>query len=381
MRSSGMIKRANNFDHYQEVRMSTSTLYDSTRQALHQALPAIRSSQLESLALVVASATQTQSAQLGALARALPLSTTQASKEQRIRRFLDNPRITQAAHYRPIARAALSGVTQQRVDLALDRVLLNEQHNLLVASVGFRRRSVPLAWQTLNHVGSSDLEQQQAVLTAALAELPKGTKVTVHADSEFRSVALFAWLHKQGHDAMLSIRGRTLVFDTADAATGQRLVERVGQRSDVLYLSGVYVTEERYGPVNLFAWWSKDDEGKPLLRAVMTTLPATPRTKQRGRKRMWIETGFRDWQSGGFQLDQTGIVDRARLERMLIPMLIAYIWLVSIGRWVVKRGYRRLIDHGAARAWRYSLFQLGVGWLERLQSYHRLPPVILYLYV
>ena len=381
MRSSGMIKRANNFDQYQEVRMSTSTRYDSTRQALQQALPAIRISQLETLALVVASATQTQSAQLGALARALPLPTTQDSKEQRIRRFLDNARITQADHYRPIARAARAGVTHQRVDVALDRVLLNEQHNLLVASVGFRRRSVPLAWQTLTHVGSSDLEDQKAVLKAALAELPKGTKVTVHADSEFRSVALFAWLREQGHAALLSIRGRTLVFDTAAAGRGQSLVERVGQRSDVLYLSGVYVTEERYGPVNLFAWWSKDDVGKPLLRAVMTNLPATPRTKQRGRKRMWIETGFRDWQSGGFQLDQTGIEDRARLERLLIPMLIAYIWLVRIGRWVVQRGYRRLIDHGAGRAWRYSLFQLGVGWLERLQSYHRLPPVILYLYV
>jgi hypothetical protein len=203
MRSSGMIKRANNFDRYQEVRMSTSTLYDSTRQALHQALPAIRTTQLDTFALVVASATQTQSAHLGALARALPLPTTQDSKEQRIRRFLDNPRITQATHYRPIARAALSGVTHQRVDLALDRVLLHEQHNLLVASVGFRRRSVPLAWKTLSHVGSSDVEDQQAVLKAALAELPKGTKVTVHADSEFRSVALFAWLREQGHDALL----------------------------------------------------------------------------------------------------------------------------------------------------------------------------------
>ncbi len=361
--------------------MSTLPLYDSTRQALQQALPTVRESQVETLALVVASATQTQSAHLGALARALPLATTQDSKEQRIRRFLDNPRMTQATHYRPIARAALAGVTHQRVDLALDRVLLNERHNLLVASVGFRRRSVPLAWQTLDHVGSSDLDDHKAVLTAALAEVPAGTKVTVHADSEFRSVALFAWLREQDHDALLSIRGRTSVYDHAAALSGQPLVERVGQRADVLYLNGVYVTEERYGPVNVFAWWSKDDDGKPLLRAVMTNLPATPRTKLRGRKRMWIETGFRDWQSGGFHLDQTGIVDRERLARLLIPVLIAYIWVVSIGRWVVKRGYRRLIDHGTARAWRYSLFQLGVGWLERLHSYHRVPPVILYLYV
>jgi hypothetical protein len=309
------------------------------------------------------------------------LHTTQDSKEQRIRRFLDNERITQATHYRPIARAALAGVTHQRVDLVLDRVLLHERHNVLVASVGFRRRSVPLAWQTLEHVGSSDLDDHKAVLQAALVELPAGTKVTVHADSEFRSVALFKWLREQDHDALLGIRGRTYVFETADGAHGQPLVERVGTGSAVLYLSAVYVTEERYGPVNVFAWWSKDDEGKPLLRAVMTNLPATPRTKQRGRKRMWIETGFRDWQSGGFHLDTTGITDRDRLVRLLIPVLIAYIWLVSIGRWVVKRGYRRLIDHGAGRAWRSSLFQLGVGWVERLQSYHRLPPVMLYLYV
>ncbi|MDQ5851033.1 MAG: hypothetical protein M3380_02965 [Chloroflexota bacterium] len=86
--------------------MSTSTLYASTHQALAQALPTIRTSQLATLALVVASATQTQSAHLAALARALPLPTTQDAKEQRIRRFLDNPRITQATHYRPIARRA-----------------------------------------------------------------------------------------------------------------------------------------------------------------------------------------------------------------------------------------------------------------------------------
>jgi hypothetical protein len=381
MRSSSMIRRANNLRQYSEVVMSTSTLYDSTHAALQQALPWVRSSQLETLALIVASATQTQSAHLADLARALPLDTTQDAKEQRIRRFLDNPRITRATHYQPIAQAALAGVTHLRVDVVLDRVLLHARHNLLVASAAFRRRAVPLAWQTLDHGGSSDLAAQHAVLSEALAEVAPTAKVTVYADSEFRSTALFAWLRAQDCDVLLGIRGRTYVYDTADAATGQPLTARVGDRADVLYLNQVYVTEERYGPVNVYAWWSKDDAGKPLLHAVMTNLPATPRTKRRGRKRMWIETGFRDWQSGGFHLDRTGIQDRRRLAQLLIPLLIAYVWLVSLGRWVVKRGYRRRIDHGAPRQWRYSLFQLGVGWLEHLASYHRLPPVILYLYV
>jgi hypothetical protein len=374
-----MIKRANN-SLMQETAMSTSSLYDSTRQTLRQMLPGVRNSQLDTLALITASATQTQSAHLGKLARALPLSTTQDAKEQRIRRFLDNPRVSQASHYQPIARAALQGITTQRVDLVLDRVLLHRRHNLLVASIGFRRRSVPLAWHSLEHVGASGVDTQQQVLADALAQLPSGTKAAVYADSEFRSTDLFDWLRQQGHDVFLGIRGQTHIFDSKDAPSGQSLVERMAGDCGVLSLNNVYVTEARYGPVNVYAWWSKDDEGKPLLLATMTNLSATPRTKRKGRKRMWIETGFRDWQSGGFGLDGTGIEDRGRLEQLLIPVLIAYIWLVSLGRWVVKRGYRRRIDHGAPREWRYSLFQLGVGWLEHLRSYHRLPPVLLFLY-
>ena len=60
---------------------------------------------------------------------------------------------------------------------------------------------------------------------------------------------------------------------------------------------------------------------------------------------------------------------------------LAYVWLVSIGRWVVKRGYRRLLDDGTARNWHFSLFQLGVGWLERRHSYTLPLPVLLYLYL
>jgi len=57
------------------------------------------------------------------------------------------------------------------------------------------------------------------------------------------------------------------------------------------------------------------------------------------------------------------------VARLLVPLAIAYLWLVSLGRWVVKQGYRCRIDDGTARTWQYSLFQLGVGWKERLASY------------
>jgi hypothetical protein len=49
----------------------------------------------------------------------------------------------------------------------------------------------------------------------------------------------------------------------------------------VTYLAGVYLgQEERHGPLNVVAWWERDDDGKLVLHAVMTNLPATGRPKR-----------------------------------------------------------------------------------------------------
>src|SRR6266536_171165 len=271
--------------------MPTSPLYDSTRQYMTTHLTAALDSQIETLALLVVGIGQSVSAQIGKIARALPLDTTQAAKEQRIRRLLDNERPTQAEHYQPLAKAALHGLKGQRVQLLIDRVLLRNIHNILVVSIGFRRRSLPLAWIALDHRGQSGLADQQMVLGQALALLPERVRVSIHGDSEFRSQELFAWVRAQGHDGMLGVPGRTLVALTPDGAA-TALVTWLPNQDSVAYLNGVYLTEDRQGPVNILAWWAKDDDGKPIVHAVMTNLPASWQTYRRGSRRMWIEIVF-----------------------------------------------------------------------------------------
>jgi hypothetical protein len=271
--------------------MPTSPLYDSTHQYLTTHLTEALESQIETLALVVVAISHSVSAQIGKIARAMPLDTTQAAKEQRIRRLLDNERLTQAEHYQPLAKAALHGLKGQRVQLLIDRVLLRNIHNILVVSIGFRRRSLPLAWIALDHRGQSGLADQQAVLGQALALLPSRVRVSIHGDSELRSQELFAWVRAQGHDGMLGLPGRTLVALTPDGAA-TALATWLPNRDSVAYLNGVYLTEDRQGPVNILAWWAKDDEGKPIVHAVMTNLPANWQTYRRGSHRMWIEIVF-----------------------------------------------------------------------------------------
>ena len=275
--------------------MSTASLYDSIRASLQRHLPTVIASQIDSLGLAIIGAVQSMSSQMAKIARAMPLDTTELAKEQRLRRLLDNARLTQADHYQPIVQQALHGLSHQRVQLLIDRVLLRDQHNILVVSVGFRRRSIPLVWRALAHRGSSSLTDQQELIQTAVKLLPAGVRISVHGDSEFRSRELFSWLRGQGYDAMLGIRGEMWVYDTADArADGQPLAARVAalppqtasgrkrkhRTSPITYLAQVYVgQEQRTGPVNLIGWWERDDDGKVVLHAVMTNLPATARTK------------------------------------------------------------------------------------------------------
>lgn len=349
------------------------------QRQLSSHLPSALPSQIDSLAVTVIGCAQSVSAQLGKIARAMPLSTTQESKEQRLRRLLDNERITQADHYHGVVKAALQGLQGQRVHLIIDRVLVQDTHNILVVSLAFRRRSIPLTWHVLAHRGQSGFTDQQALLTQAMSLLPPGVRVCVHADSEFRSHELFTWLRSQGHDTIQGIQGLQLVAWTPEE-DGRPLHKWLPNRDSVAYLEGVYLGQRHLGPVNILAWWERDD-GEWIVRAVMTNLPAQWQTYVLGRRRMWIETVFRDWQSGGFHLDKSGIHDGERIARLLIPLVLTYVWFVALGRWVVKRGYRTLVDAGPARQWKYSLFQLGVAWKERMGSFVRPPPLLFVLYL
>ena|GEM_PF-5727940 len=54
----------------------------------------------------------------------------------------------------------------------------------------------------------------------------------------------------------------------------------------IVYRNGVYLTKEREGPVNVYAWWSKDDRGQPILRVVQINLLAKPHIYRVGKRRM-----------------------------------------------------------------------------------------------
>jgi hypothetical protein len=59
---------------------------------------------------------------------------------------------------------------------------------------------------------------------------------------------------------------------------------------------------------------------------------------------MWIEQLFADFEDGGFHLNRSGIYQTDRLSRLVLALFWAYTWLMHVGAWLVKRGWRHKVD-------------------------------------
>jgi hypothetical protein len=148
--------------------MPTSTRYDSIAAQLSRHLPCLRPRLRDPLVCALVGLSQAVSAQQRKIASAMPITIKQQSKIQRLRRLLDNPKLSAKDIYQPIVRHALSGLQRQKVHLLLDRVVLSDTQNVLVVSLGFRRRSIPLVWRVLRHSGSA----RSATSSCCCAQLP-----------------------------------------------------------------------------------------------------------------------------------------------------------------------------------------------------------------
>jgi hypothetical protein len=55
--------------------------------------------------------------------------------------------------------------------------------------------------------------------------------------------------------------------------------------------------------------------------------------------------------------------DADRLSRLVLAVCITFVWFITLGSWVVKRGYRHFFDVKSRRD--KSYFRIGWDWIER----------------
>ena len=97
---------------------------------------------------------------------------------------------------------------------------------------------------------------------------------------------------------------------------------------------------------------------------LLSSQPDTRWTIRTYRIRMWIEEMYGDMKGHGFDLEATHLRHADRISRLFLAACLVFVWLITLGAWLVKRGYRHLVDRKDRRD--KSYFRLGWDWLERL---------------
>jgi hypothetical protein len=282
------------------------------------------------------------------------------SLRRRLPRFLANKQLDLSLFFREWTSWVLSHSQNEVVYVLVDETKIDERFGAMVVGWAYEGRCIPLAWRVYRANSASDYPSEgQVQMIASLLEavklgLPDERKVVVLADrgigtspALMRAVMSLDW-----YFLFRVTRQSKLLADDGQEYTIYDMVERGG------YWSGSGLAFKQRGRVPAHARVLWDEHGREPW-ALFTNDPTL--TGFEYAYRHWQEQAFRDLKSRGWQWDATGLTCPQRVERLLILLVVAYAWMLSIGCQVVTFAPTAALKR-TADSWqrRLSLFHEGL---------------------
>jgi hypothetical protein len=359
---------------------------------LQSLLPWLPRPEHKALAGLLCGAVLAHSLILSRIVSHLPSRAREASKGRRAQRLLANPRLDVRAAQHDLSRRAL-GSRHGRVDLLLDATTTGASAHdpgttSLLVMLARRGRAQPLSWRTWP-AHQKDQDWSGAIpdlLTPITAAAPADVHLVLQTDrglgnANMARAALDAGMHfllritkcTQVHlpdETVLPLGNLAPAPGTSRLVTGARIGPTRTKRGRTWHSDWSTALT-----VNIVAVWRRGDREPWLL---ITDLPAQRRRCSEYRRRTWEELALRDSKRLGFDWGHSRIRIPERVERLLLVLALALLWLLATTQRVVRRGERRLVD----TAWRRALSEVEVGrrWLQRrLTNDQRVPCYLSFL--
>jgi hypothetical protein len=342
--------------------MPINKLYHTWFQRIRELRPVQRITQTRNFTWLLVGIYQSRSVCLSRVAGKIPGTAKLLSSTRRLSRLLSNPAIQVREWYEPIARQWLEAQWHHlgEIRLIVDGTKIGFGHQLLIVSLAYRKRAIPIAWDWVTYVkGHSNASKQLALLAYVRSLLPAGAAVFLVGDSEFGSVAVLHQLDEWRWFYVLRQKADTCVWLDQQNAwhTFGSFIQKPGQS---IWLGKGCLTAKHLYPVNLLVHW-KVGEKEPWCLA--TNLPYRCMTLRYYSRRMWIEEMFGDMKKHGFDLERTMLRHSDRLSRLTLAVAFLYVWSVSVGTRTIRSGLRHLVDRSDRRD--LCIFQIGLRFLDR----------------
>ena len=345
---------SDNVRRFLAVRTALTKYYPDTGSKRHHR-------HLTTLAALVAGLVAAGSSHLPKIAQKTPDKTKTESRVKRFTRFIQNQTVTYESFFMPCARDVVVSLSaKQPLLVVFDGSALGRGCAVLMASVIYRKRALPIAWLVKRgKKGHFSAEDHLWLFEQVRTLIPDGTDVIFLGDGEFDSIALQRALDGVGWSYVCRTACSTRVSDgTTNCAVGA-LMPLSGER--YVSMPGASMTQARYGPVHVIVWHERR-YAEPVY--LVTTLEVAEEACHWYGHRFRIETLFSDQKSRGFHLHKSHLSDPERLSRLLLAASLAYLWMVSLGVEALHQGWYKQF-HRSDRV-DLSLFQLGVRLLEHM---------------
>ena len=322
-----------------------------------------RITRLRNMAFLLVGLTQGHGIHLSKIVEHWPgLESKEPSLVNRLRRFLDNPAVVVRVWYEPIVVHLLQAFAGQVFRLIIDCSKVGFHHRILTVSLAYKKRALPLVWSVhrgrKGHVGYT---KQLELLEYIVGLLPQNAQVTLLGDAGFESVHLLNWMKRHDWHFVLRHPGKNQVrWEGQDWIKLGNISIDEGQTHSVGW---VQLTEKHdAGPFWLTIHWAPGED-EPWFLIADDQPKSSKEHIASYRIRMWTEEMYGDMKGHGFDLEATHLDDADRISRLVLAVCIAFVWFITLGSRVVKKGLRHFVDVKSRRD--KSYFRIGWDWIQR----------------
>lgn len=297
------------------------------------------------------------------LAQKLPLPILMDSRRRKLQRFLSLEHWTVETIWWPMIQDWLTQTfpAQTTLYFALDRTQWCN-YNLIVVSLIYRHRAIPIHFQLLDKLGSSNFDEQTAFLEPVLKLLSAQTVVLL-GDREFCGVDLAKWLGERG--VYIALRLKKNEYIDLPEQVKLQLSQLGIQAGECRFFRDVKVTKTKgFGPINV-AVRNKRNYASHITKEtwyIMSNLADLESTLTAYSYRMGIEQMFRDWKKGGYNLEGTKLSGQ-RLIAMMILVSLAYYMAILKGGTMQRQNIHRYVARPKESGRKYprqSAFSIGL---------------------
>ena len=300
-------------------------LADAVEADLLVRIPEMNKARRRGLSQVVAAMLTARTANMVELGNVLPRDIASWEKRyQFVERLVSNPHLdcdAVMARFAGEVAAALAAKGETLV-VMLDQSHINDLNEVLMVSLGFGGRALPVAWRVRSTQGAIGFDVQEPLLAAVKAMLPKDAPVLLCADRFYGTHALIDWCVAAGWDYRIRLKSNLIVNHAGGEITTGEVLSLEPQG-----VLGAKLTGAR-SATNIFAL-HEPGHPEPWIIA-MAAKPSRTSCLDYG-QRWGIEAMFSDYKTRGFGLMQSQIERPERLEKLILVMAIAMYWAVSCG--------------------------------------------------